>query len=231
MSASDERYMKRVVKGSSGTVFKAVIPPLAGQEPVEPVAIKIMARTAETEREATIAQLFSGLDHIIPLFSCKMGSNSIELTMPWIPETLLGLMLARKGIPLSLGRASRFFDQMLAATKIMHSRCFVHKDLKLENILHQDGQIFLCDFGFSRSFVRGTTSLCDDLGSLHYAAPELWMAIPYEGPEVDVWALGVCFYLMTTGFFPFPGDNPEEIFHRIELSAKGLQFPKDTCRS
>jgi serine/threonine protein kinase len=51
------------------------------------------------------------------------------------------------------------------------------------------------------------------------AAPEVVQGKGY-GENVDVWALGVTFYALLTGQFPFGGgsrtaDNPPEVFHRI----------------
>ena len=36
-------------------------------------------------------------------------------------------------------------------------------------------------------------------GSVNCAPPEIWEARPYQGPEVDVWCLGVVLYCMVTG--------------------------------
>ena len=40
-----------------------------------------------------------------------------------------------------------------------------------------------------------------------YAAPELWRGQKYEGPEVDIWSLGVVLFVITTGFIPFNDSN------------------------
>jgi serine/threonine protein kinase len=47
-----------------------------------------------------------------------------------------------------------------------------------------------------------------------YAAPEVRLGLPYSY-EVDFWSLGVLFYVMLTGRFPF-GAFGEYYFHRFE---------------
>eukprot|EP01098_Paradermamoeba_levis_P000047 TRINITY_DN10052_c0_g1_i1.p1 TRINITY_DN10052_c0_g1~~TRINITY_DN10052_c0_g1_i1.p1 ORF type:complete len:648 (-),score=174.69 TRINITY_DN10052_c0_g1_i1:91-2034(-) len=99
--------------------------------------------------------------------------------------------------------ARHFFRQIVEAVLYIHSRGVVHRDLKLENcLLDNCGNVKVIDFGLG-NFYDGKTLLKTFCGSVDYAAPELWQAKEYPGPEVDVWSLGVILYLMLTGFLPF----------------------------
>jgi len=55
-------------------------------------------------------------------------------------------------------------------------------------------------------------------GSLHYASPEIVLAKPYMGPEVDVWSMGVTLYAMASGCMPFFGNNDDIIVEKIRNS-------------
>jgi serine/threonine protein kinase len=65
--------------------------------------------------------------------------------------------------------------------------------------------------------------LHDTLGTLRYTAPELIKGEGYN-ESVDIWGLGVIFFMLLTGEFPFNGSSKESIFRRIQ--EKTLHFSK-----
>ena len=100
--------------------------------------------------------------------------------------------------------------QLCAVADYLHQQDIIHNDLKLENcILRPDGHLVLVDFGSVR-YPRRTSLLQrffkkpsgQIFGTATYLAPEL---IQGERPtfRTDVYALGVCAFLMLSGRPPF----------------------------
>lgn len=116
----------------------------------------------------------------------------------------------------------QIFREMVLAVKECHSFGIVHRDIKLENFLLMElpeikkfgalGKIHirLSDFGFAK-YSDINQVFTESLGTTFYLAPELDAGEGYSGYKVDVWALGVCLYILYTGEYPFPGVQGDDV--------------------
>ena len=104
---------------------------------------------------------------------------------------------------LSESEAIPLFRQLVSAMAYCHTKGISHRDLKLENILvTPQNLIKIIDFGFSvKTKQEGKCQVF--CGTPAYMAPEIITRSEYFPPPTDVWALGVIFYAMLCGAFPY----------------------------
>ncbi|TNN76768.1 MAP/microtubule affinity-regulating kinase 4 [Liparis tanakae] len=106
------------------------------------------------------------------------------------------------------------FDYLVAHGRMKEKEARA-KFRQAENLLlDADANIKIADFGFSNEFTEGS-KLDTFCGSPPYAAPELFQGKKYDGPEVDIWSLGVILYTLVSGSLPFDGQNLKELRERV----------------
>jgi len=143
--------------------------------------------------------------------------------------TLVGRMRRYKH-GLAERRAATLVEKMLGACLYCHQRGVIHRDIKLDNFLYEDdsesAELKLIDFGFATEVQPGKESMYSKLGTRSYMAPELWQSrrTPY-GPSVDVWAIGVCAYMLLSGTKPFYHESDSERKRMIEEDDPNFDGP------
>ncbi|XP_074032661.1 MAP/microtubule affinity-regulating kinase 3-like [Leptinotarsa decemlineata] len=174
----------------------------------EEVAIKIIDKTQlkprslhKLYRETKIMKM---LDHpnIVKLFQIIETRNTLYLVMEYASGGDMCDYLARNG-SMKEDEARGKFRQLVSAVQYCHQKGIVHRDLKTNNVLlDRKMNIKLADFGLSNEFTPGNTleTFC---GTLHYAAPEIYLKKKYDGPGIDIWSLGVILYMLVSNTLPF----------------------------
>ncbi|XP_037686872.1 serine/threonine-protein kinase SIK1 [Choloepus didactylus] len=184
------------------------------------VAIKIIDKTRldpsnleKIYREVQIMKLLSH-PHIIKLYQVMETKDMLYIVTEFAKNGEMFDYLTSNG-RLSEDEAREKFWQILSAVEYCHSRHVVHRDLKTENLLLGSAMdIKLADFGFG-NFYNSGEPLSTWCGSPPYAAPEVFEGKAYEGPQLDIWSLGVVLYVLVCGSLPFDGPNLPTLRQRV----------------
>ncbi|KAM9707321.1 MAP/microtubule affinity-regulating kinase 3a isoform 13-T13 [Menidia menidia] len=222
------RLLKTIGKGNFAKVKLARHIP-TGRE----VAIKIIDKTQlnpnslqKLFREVRIMKILNH-PNIVKLFEVIETERTLYLVMEYASGgEVFDYLVAHGRMKEKEARAK--FRQIVSAVQYCHQKHIVHRDLKAENLLlDADMNIKIADFGFSNEFTMGN-KLDTFCGSPPYAAPELFQGKKYDGPEVDVWSLGVILYTLVSGSLPFDGQNLKELRERVLRGKYRIPFYMST---
>ncbi|XP_023991262.1 MAP/microtubule affinity-regulating kinase 3 isoform X4 [Salvelinus sp. IW2-2015] len=222
------RLLKTIGKGNFAKV-KLARHVLTGRE----VAIKIIDKTQMNPtslqklfREVRIMKILNH-PNIVKLFEVIETEKTLYLVMEYASGgEVFDYLVAHGRMKEKEARAK--FRQIVSAVQYCHQKKIVHRDLKAENLLlDADMNIKIADFGFSNEFTMGS-KLDTFCGSPPYAAPELFQGKKYDGPEVDVWSLGVILYTLVSGSLPFDGQNLKELRERVLRGKYRIPFYMST---
>uniref|UniRef100_A0A672ZRK0 non-specific serine/threonine protein kinase n=1 Tax=Sphaeramia orbicularis TaxID=375764 RepID=A0A672ZRK0_9TELE len=183
------RLMKTIGKGNFAKV-KLGQHRQTGRE----VAIKIIDKTQlnptslqKLFREVRIMKILNH-PNIVKLFEVIETEKTLYLVMEYASGGEVFDYLVAHGRMKEKEARAKFRQCLLS--QYCHQKHIVHRDLKAENLRWETGHI---------------------LWFTSYAAPELFQGKKYDGPEVDVWSLGVILYTLVSGSLPFDGQNLKEL--------------------
>ena len=101
--------------------------------------------------------------------------------------------------------------QLLSAVSHMHKNGFMHRDIKLENVLIDENEnVVLADVGMARYYKTGlqepSVQLSKTVCSLWTRPPELFLGFPYD-EKIDLWSLGCVMLAIAAGKYVFRNET------------------------
>jgi len=158
------------------------------------------------------AEIMSKLDHpnIVKLIKTGYEGTVPYMVLQYIESrSMRDLILYRD--PLLTQNVLSLMRQMAAALFYIHSRGFLHLDIKPENILvGSDGHVVIIDFDLAIKTKRWTKRIRQLPGTPSYIAPET-LTKHIVDESSDIYSFGVTCYEMLTYHKPFEGDKIEQV--------------------
>ena len=207
--ANRYKIIEELGKGGMGRVYK-----VHDAEINESVALKLLKpeiasdeQTIERFRnELKIARRISH-KNVCRMYDIGREDDKYFITMEYVAGEDLRSLLRKRG-KLSTKEAVGIAQQVCEGLVEAHRLGVVHRDLKPQNIMIDDGgQAKIMDFGIARSVeAPGVTQTGVIIGTPDYISPEQAGGEKAD-QRSDIYSLGVMLYEMVTGSVPFRGDT------------------------
>jgi serine/threonine protein kinase/tetratricopeptide (TPR) repeat protein len=145
--------------------------------------------------------------NVIRIFDLGQAKGFKFITMEFVEGRDLRAVLRERG-KLPPDEAVRIIAQVCRALESAHAAGVVHRDLKPQNImLDAKDRVYVMDFGIAHSLeTPGMTQTGALMGTPEYMSPEQAKGIKVDARS-DLFALGIIFYEMLTGFSPYKADS------------------------
>ncbi len=169
------------------------------------------------QREAETA---AAIQHpnIVSILRVGSSGDLAYFVMAYVDGGSLADRMARQG-QLPFAEAVRVAREVASALAAAHRRGILHRDVKPQNILMdpETGRSLVVDFGIAGAVAGNATTGADAdrltgfgmvVGTPRYMSPEQASGSRTLGPPSDLYALGIVFYEMLAGAYPYQLSSP-----------------------
>lgn len=211
--------LREIHRGGQGVVYQAI-----QKATKRKVALKVLhggpftgsAGRSRFEREVQVLGQLSHANIVALHDSGVTADGGFFYVMDYISGHSLEEYIAQK--KLSVEESLRLFLKICDAVNAAHLKGIIHRDIKPANVrIDPNGEPIVVDFGLAKVAGPDASAAADGsdaaqlmtltgqfIGSLPWASPEQAEGIPGNiDVRTDVYSLGVMFYQMLTGQFPY----------------------------
>jgi eukaryotic-like serine/threonine-protein kinase len=189
-----------------------------------PVALKLVRRDVGSnpllrERFAHEAQAVGSVRHpnVVAIHEFAESEAGMFLAMEWVDGHTWRDLMDVGAIPLR--DAIHWAKQAASGLAAVHREGITHRDIKPENLmLSRDGVVArLAGAALVDSEAHGASGTISGSlsGTFSYLPPELFRG-EVASHATDVFSLGLVFYELFTGVYPFSGETPLDVYEAIE---------------
>lgn len=216
----------KVGKGGMAWVYKAI-----HIETHEIVAIKILfsehsddpMTRARFLRECEILSQLSH-PHIVNTLGSIENHGLLGMVLEWCDGGDLGDWVSQMERPLTIEQLQAVLFALLDGVGYAHEKGFVHRDLKLQNVLLQRRGALLvpkvADFGVAKMLDSSVTRTGALMGTLEFMSPEQLRDSKRIDHRADIYSIGMIMYYLCARYLPFNGSQHQLIMQILSYEAQ-----------
>lgn len=221
-----------ISRGGQGLVFRAIQLSTHRDVAIKVLADGVFASRQQLERFMREIELAARLRHpnIVSVYDSGTVGNRPYCVMEFVDGDPVDdyVLLEQPG----LRDRIVLFAKICRAVSYAHQQGVIHRDLKPANILvDAKGEPRLLDFGLAKDAFAleasgaGLSMPGQVIGTLEYLSPEQILGLPGEiDVRTDIYALGLVFYKVLTGDFPYPARDSYDGVRQNILQCAPLPF-------
>lgn len=188
--------LARAISDGRAVAIKTLLPEVAVSEQ----SLKRFMREIEVAASLQHPHIVSYIEH-------GTHNGTVYLVSEYVGGMDASKLAKHRGGRLHYLEVVKIIEQSLGALHFAHSRGFVHRDIKEQNILvdgnYPNYNSKLTDFGLAKSFkqtgMSGVTMVGDVAGTIAYMPPEQIRDFKDVQPPSDIYAMGMTAYTLLTG--------------------------------
>jgi eukaryotic-like serine/threonine-protein kinase len=229
-------------RGGMGIVYRARDRRLKRQVAIKLLPPELAFRSEIKSRFLREAETAAQLSHpsIVPIYTVDEQEQLVFFVMAYVSGDNLAKRLHERGV-LTVEETRKILRDVGDALAYAHERGVVHRDIKPDNILidQGSGRPMVTDFGIARAITDGDSRLTATgiaIGTPTYMSPEQAAGDREIDGRSDLYALGVVAYQMLTGQPPFTASSTPAILVKhlserpIPVEQRRADVPRDLSR-
>lgn len=203
---NEYKIIKELGRGASSIVYKMDDIKTKTSYTCKKIGIK---KKSDALREIKILRKLKKREGFPQIYNVINDNNNISIVTRFINGEELFYWtvdrLRQTNNNISEHEIKDIFKKMVINTRNLHQVGFVHLDIKLENFLiskiEGEYNLTLIDFGSGHPYSKSLIKLSEIVGTRGYSPIEIYNGFYHE--TTDVWSLGICLWIFTTGNTPF----------------------------